>query len=187
MDSAEGVVEDGATVGAGCEIGPGAVVEDGAVLGSGVRIGRGALILSGTRLADGVEVGPYSILGKQPRAASSSTREVGPADSLVIGRESIIGSWCVIYAGSVFGDKCYVGDQAGIREACVFADAVLIGRMVAVESNVRVGARSRVMTGAYITGETTLGEDVFVGPMAITTNDRRLSLSAAAELKGPTI
>lgn len=180
-------VSDEATVGAGCTIGVNAFVEADTALGDGVVIGQGAVILSGTVLGDRVEVGPNCVLGKRPRAASSSTRDVEPAGALSIGDDCVLGASCVVYAGSSFSPRCYVGDQAGIRENCVFADEVLIGRMVSVEADVTVGARSRIMTGAYITGETTIEEDVFVGPMVVTTNDRYITMWKEPTFIGPTL
>jgi acetyltransferase-like isoleucine patch superfamily enzyme len=133
------------------------------------------------------EVGPNTVLGKRPRAAASSTRDVEEAGALVIGDDCVVGASCVVYAGSSFGPRCYIGDQAGIRENCVFEEEVLIGRMVSVEADVTVGARSRIMTGAYITGETTIEDDVFIGPMVVTTNDRYVTMWKEPEFKGPTI
>ncbi|MCG2796525.1 MAG: glycosyltransferase [Actinomycetia bacterium] len=37
-----------------------------------------------------------------------------------------------------------------------------------------IGARTRIHTGAYITGDVIIGEDVFVGPEACTANDRKI-------------
>ena len=176
-----------AEVGAGCHIGNNAVVEDGAVIGNGVTIGHGAVILSGTVLGDGCEVGSNSTLGKQPRAGAASTRSVAAVGPLRIGPGCVIGSSTVIYAGSSFESECYVGDLAGVRERCTLARAALVGRMVTMESRVTVGAGSRIMTGAYITGETTIAEGVFIGPKVVTTNDRNLDMSADAVFKGPTI
>jgi acetyltransferase-like isoleucine patch superfamily enzyme len=176
-----------AIVGPGCEIGLNAVVEDGAILGERVRIGYGTVVLGGTRIGDGVEVGPGTLLGKRPRAASSSTREVGPAGPLVIGPDSLIGAQCIIYSGNEFGHDCYVADQAWIRENCIFGAEVLIGQGVSVEADARIGARARIMTGAYITCETRIEEDVFLGPRVITTNDRYLNMWESPSLKGPTI
>jgi acetyltransferase-like isoleucine patch superfamily enzyme len=176
-----------AEVGANCRIGTGAVVEDGARLADGVTIGPGAVIMSGTSIGEGCEIGSNSTLGKKPRAAAASTRSVQPVGGLVIGNSCVIGSSCVIYAGNTFADECYVGDLAGIRERCALARAVLIGRMVSLEADATVGAGSRIMTGAYITGETTIEDDVFIGPKVITTNDRNLNMSEDAVFEGPTI
>lgn len=183
----DAIVGKDARLGEGCRIGRLAIIEDGAVLADDVIVGEGAVVLAGTELGAGVEIGPMCVIGKQPRAASSSTREVAPAGRLVIGAGSVVGASAVVYAGSEFGEECYVGDQAGVREGCSFADGVLIGRMVAVEAAVRIGPRSRIMTGAYITGETVIEDEVFVGPKAITTNDRYLSMWQKPVFEGPTI
>jgi acetyltransferase-like isoleucine patch superfamily enzyme len=180
-------VEKGASVGERCTIGTGAVIQEGAVIGDRVTIGCGAVILSGTRLGDCCEIGSNSTMGKQPRAAASSTRSVEAAGELVLGADCVVGSSCVIYAGTTFGDECYVGDLAGVREGCTLARAVLIGRMVTVESSVTVGEASRIMTGAYITGETTIEEGVFIGPRAVTTNDRYMTMWEKPVFKGPTV
>lgn len=176
-----------AEVGANCHIGTGAVIEDGATLADGVRVGHGAVILSGTHIGQGSEVGSNSTLGKRPRAGAASTRSVQPVGPLVIGPDCVIGSSCVIYGGTSFDAECYIGDLAGVRERCTLARAVLIGRMVSLEADVTVGANSRIMTGAYLTGETTIAEDVFIGPKVITTNDRYMAMWKQPVFKGPTV
>lgn len=168
----ENSISPDATVGSGCSFGHGVVVEGGAVLGDGVMLGHGVVVLSETELGERVEVGPMSVLGKKPRAAASSTREVSFCGPLVVGAGSIIGSSAVIYAGTTFEEGCYAGDLAGVRERCVFSAGVLLGRGAIVEAEVSIGARSRVQSGAYLTGEVTIEEDVFIGPRVITTNDR---------------
>src|SRR5450759_1765996 len=185
--AADYYVSKDAQIGAGCHIGNNAVIEDGAAIGQGVTIGHGAVILSGTVIGEGCEVGSNSTLGKQPRAAAASTRSVEAVSPLRIGPDCVVGSSCVIYAGSTFESECYVGDLAGIREQCALAKAALVGRMVTMESRVTVGACSRIMTGAYITGETTIEEGVFIGPKVVTTNDRNLDMSRDAIFKGPTV
>jgi acetyltransferase-like isoleucine patch superfamily enzyme len=176
-----------AEVGANCRIGTNAVIEDGATVADGVTIGPGAVIMSGTRIGEGCEIGSNSTLGKQPRAAAASTRTVQPAGELVIGPSCVIGSSCVIYGGASFDAECYVGDLAGVREKCTLARAVLIGRMVSLEADVSVGAGSRIMTGAYLTGETIIEDDVFIGPKVITTNDRYMAMWKQPVFAGPTV
>ncbi|HEY5530373.1 MAG TPA: DapH/DapD/GlmU-related protein [Candidatus Anoxymicrobiaceae bacterium] len=176
-----------ATIGSGCSFDEGVVVEAGAVLADGVALGHGAVVLSGTKLAEGVEVGPLTVLGKRPRAAASSTRPVSFEGPLEVGAGSVIGANAVVYAGTTFEEECFVGDLAGVRETCTFARGVLIGRAVIVESDVTIGARTRVQSGAYITGQVTLGSEVFFGPRAITTNDVYPLYHGEKSHTGPTV
>ena len=181
------IIGKDAIVGSGCDIGLNAIIEDGAILGEHVRVGYGTVVLGGTRISDGVEVGPGTLLGRRPRAAVSSTRGVGPVGALVIGPNSVIGAHCIIYSGNEFARDCYVGDQAWIRENCIFGAEVLIGQRVSVDADVRVGARSRIMSGAYIACDTSIEEDVFLGPKVLTTNERYLNMQENPSFEGPTI
>lgn len=180
-------VSDGADIGANCRFGRNVVVEEGASLGDGVDLSHGVVVLTGTRLGSGVEVGPNSVLGKVPRAALSSTREVHPGGPLRVGERCVIGACSVVYRGTELGMDCYLGDLSSIRESCVLEDGVLVGRQVIIESGVRIGSWSKIQTGAYITGETTIGEKVFIGPYAITTNDKYIGVLQVEELQGPSI
>ncbi|MDD5748890.1 MAG: DapH/DapD/GlmU-related protein [Actinomycetota bacterium] len=174
-----------ATVGLNCDFGLNCVIEDNAILGNGVVVGHGAVILSGAHVGDGVQIGANSILGKPPLSGISSTRPVSKWSSLEIGNGSVIGCSAVLHAGSFFGENSYVGDLAAVRENCSFGEAVIVGRLCSVEDSVSVGARARIQTGAYLTGETTIEEDVFVGPYVVTTNDKYLSLCPRPVFKGP--
>jgi len=183
----ESSISPGAAIGSRCSFGHGVVVEEGAVLADGVVLGHGAVVLKGTQLGAGVEVGPMSVLGKPPRAAASSTRAVSLKGPLSIGAGSVVGACAVVYAGTTFGEECFIGDGAGVRESCSFATGVLLGRAVMVEADVEAGARTRVQTGAYITGEVVLEEDVFIGPKVITTNDRYPTMKTSKTHRGPTV
>jgi acetyltransferase-like isoleucine patch superfamily enzyme len=183
----EANISPGASIGSGCVFGHGSVVEENAVIGDGVVLGHGALVLNGTHLGERVQVGPMSVLGKRPRAAASSTREVSFKGPLVIGAGSNVGACAVVYAGTTLGEDCFVGDLAGVRESCSFATGVLLGRAVMVEADVVIGARTRVQTGAYITGDVVLEDDVFIGPKVITTNDRYPTLKKEKIHRGPTV
>ena len=180
-------VSDEASVGRNCLFGHGVVVEAGARIGDGVVLGHHVVVLGSTSLGEGVEVGPSAVLGKEPRSAPSSARGSGRGGVLTVGAGSTIGASAVLHNGTEFEENCYVGDLAAVREGCHFSEGALIGRHACVEEDVRVGRRSRIMTGAYITGGTTVGEGVFVGPMVTTTNDRYMNMWKDKSYAGPTI
>jgi len=180
-------VSESAEVGRGCTFGRNVVVEEGASLGDGVVLGHGAVVLGGVSLGDGVEVGPCAVLGRQPKGGSSSVRTAGPGGPLLIGAGGTVGASAVIHAGTVFEEECYVGDLAAVREGCVFRRGALVGRLAAVEEECSVGERSRVMTGAYLTGGTVLADGVFIGPYVVTTNDRYMSMWKDKKYSAPVI
>jgi UDP-2-acetamido-3-amino-2,3-dideoxy-glucuronate N-acetyltransferase len=148
-----------------------------------------AVVYPGTELGEDVVIGDYAVVGKQPtlgRRSTASRDELGP---LVVGDGARILTAAVVFAGTTLGRGVIVGDQACVRERCLLADEVVIGRGSLVENDTTIGARTRVQANAYITAYCVLEEDVFIAPCVVTTNDnymgrteKRLGL-----LRGPTI
>jgi len=104
---------------------------------------------------------------------------------LVIGDNAVIRSGSIIYSDVVIGSGFKSGHNILIREETVIGDGTLIGTNVVVDGHCRIGNNVSVQTGAYITINTTLEDDVFMGPCSVTTNDK--FMLRGAELKGPHI
>jgi UDP-2-acetamido-3-amino-2,3-dideoxy-glucuronate N-acetyltransferase len=64
----------------------------------------------------------------------------------------------------------------------------VVGRGASVENDVRIGARVRMQTGAYVTAWSVVEDDVFIAPGVIFTNDPTAGRRPAdVELRGPTL
>ncbi|MCS6842935.1 MAG: acetyltransferase [Caldilineales bacterium] len=165
-------VDPTAELGEGCTVGHFAVVEAGARLGPGCAVEHHAVIHGGTQLGAGCRVEAHAVLGRRPRPAAASTVAVA-ADlpPLTVGDRTSVGAGAVIYAGATIGADCFIGDLAFVREEAVIGDRAVIGSHVTVENAVRIGPRTKVQTGAYITAWTTVEEDCFIAPCVVTTND----------------
>jgi acetyltransferase-like isoleucine patch superfamily enzyme len=75
-----------------------------------------------------------------------------------------------------------------VRERTSIGAASVVGRGVSVENDVRIGARVRLQTNAYITAWSVVEDDVFVAPGVITTNDPTAGRrEPGQELRGPTL
>jgi acetyltransferase-like isoleucine patch superfamily enzyme len=149
----------------------------GLVLGRDVRIGEGVLFGPGVVVYYGVEIGdgcviePGAVLGKAPRLArtSSASRETPPP--LRLGARVTVCTGAVVYAGATVGEDAIVGDGAGVRERAVIGERTVIGRASTIDNDVRIGDRVKVQTLVYVTAFSTVEDDVFIGPGAMTTND----------------
>jgi acetyltransferase-like isoleucine patch superfamily enzyme len=64
-----------------------------------------------------------------------------------------------------------IADQAHVRERTEIGVETVVGRAASVENDVRVGARVRMQTGAYITAWSLVEDDVFIAPGVMLTND----------------
>jgi acetyltransferase-like isoleucine patch superfamily enzyme len=147
-----------------------AVVYPGTVLGSDVRLGDGAVI------------------GKPPVLAATSSAAGEEPHPARLGDGVSVGAGAVVLAGAVIGDGCVVGDQAHVRERTSIGAGSVIGRGVSVENDVRMGARVRLQTNAYITAWSIVEDDVFVAPGVLTTNDPTAGRrQPGQELRGPSL
>lgn len=172
------------------KIGYFSVIMDNVKLGRGVTIGNNVTVYPHTVIEDNVTIGDNCIVGKYPKPAKTSTVKVdSDLPPLLIGKETIIGSAAVLYAGSVIGENCMVADLASVREKCRLGKYVLVGRGAALENGVNVGDYTKIQTGAYITAYTTIEERVFIAPMVTTTNDNFMGRTERRFkfVKGPTI
>ena len=101
---------------------------------------------------------------------------------------TVLGSDVRLGDGAVIGDGCVVGDQAHVRERTSIGAGSVIGRGVSVENDVRMGARVRLQTNAYITAWSIVEDDVFVAPGVLTTNDPTAGRrQPGQELRGPSL
>lgn len=149
-----------------------AYVEDGVFLGDDVEIGPFAVIYKGTTLGDGVRVGAHAVLGQIPSKGKTSTLRLSPdLPGLSVGAGTKIGVGTVVYAGTTVGPDCFIADGAQVRERCEIGERVIVGHAATVENDCKVGSRTKIQTGAYITAHSVLEEDVFIAPMVTTTND----------------
>jgi len=158
---------------------PTAVIEDGVTFGDGVEIGPFVVVYSGTSLGDGVRVGSHAVLGQRPVKAKSSTLKMTELPGLVIGTGTTIGVGAIVYTGTAVGRDCFFADGAQIRERCEIGDRVIVGHAATVENDCKVGSRTRLQTGSYITAHSVLEEDIFIAPMVTTTNDNYMGRTEA--------
>lgn len=126
-----------------------------------------------------VEIGRNSMLQDNIIIGSSDDRTVE------IGENAIIRSGSVIYSGVKIGKNLRTGHNILIRENTEIGDDVLIGTNSVIDGNCRIGSKVSVQTNGYITAYTVIEDNVFMGPCAVTTNDKYMAYGA--ELIGPVI
>jgi acetyltransferase-like isoleucine patch superfamily enzyme len=171
-------------------LGENVFVSDDVVLGRGVTIGNNVSVYPGVTIADDCTIFDGAVLGRPPLSAGNTTRPLPKRlGSLTLGPGTVVGANAVLYAGSRIGSRVLIGDLATIREGCELADQVVIGRSVLVMYETCLGARSRVVDGAILTGNMTIEPDVFIGPGVCSINDNAVYLKRFGlvpfEVRGP--
>jgi acetyltransferase-like isoleucine patch superfamily enzyme len=138
-------------------------------------------IYDGVVLGDHVEIHPGAVLGRQPKGIGATARPISYEKNVKIGERSQIGPHSVIYYDVKIGMNTLIGDGASIREQCVIGDHCVIARCVTLNYNVKVGDRTKVMDSTHITGNTEIGDDVFVSVLVSTANDSSFGINGYHE------
>jgi acetyltransferase-like isoleucine patch superfamily enzyme len=138
-----------------------------------------AILYESVDLGENATIGPWAVLGSPPAG--------DPGDLVLrVGRDAVIRSHSVIYAGSVIGDAFQTGHGTLIREHNEIGDRVSVGSHTVVEHHVRLADGVRIHTGAFIPEFSILEEGAWVGPHVVFTNaSYPLSPGAKSSLRGP--
>jgi len=91
---------------------------------------------------------------------------------LVLGAHARLRSGTVLYEGSTIGDHFATGHGVVIREENEIGDHVSVWSNSVVDYGCRIGSRVLLHTGVYLAQFTVLEDDVFLGPGAMTSNDK---------------
>jgi acetyltransferase-like isoleucine patch superfamily enzyme len=123
-------------------------------------------------LGEGVRVDETAIVGAVPR--DPNYREVA------IGKNSVIRSHTVIYAGVRAGDNLQTGHGAMIREDNLIGNSVSIGTNATLEAGNRIGDGTRIHSGCFLEN-VTVGKNVFIAPNVVFTDDPHPPCPACTE------
>ena len=182
------IVEQGATIAAGCSIGHFSVILSTAVIGEGTSIGSHCTI--GGTLGARNSVGPYTLVMKSviigdnnefvshvavgARAEDYVKRDNIPTGNVMIGNQNVFREFVTIHApegerGGEFdgttkiGDACYLMRGSHVGHDNVLGDRVTLACNTILAGYVRIGARANVGIGALVHQFTTIGSDTIVG------------------------
>lgn len=185
------VIDPSASVHATARIGAFTVVEGRVQIGPDCAIGHHVVIHEGTKIGAGVRIDDHAVIGKLPmRAARSAiTKSADALPPAAIGDACIVGTSAVIYAGATIGEKVLVADLATIREHVTVGAMTIVGRGVAIENKCTIGTRCKLETGSYVCALSEVGDDCFIAPEAVFTNDNFLGRTKERfkHHKGPTL
>jgi acetyltransferase-like isoleucine patch superfamily enzyme len=143
-------------------------------VGAGCRIGAYAVLCGGTTLGAGAQVEEHALVGRPERGYAVGHVHPGTGASTVLGREVIVRSGAVIYAGVTIGDGTLVGHHTLLRSLVTVGQETQLGHHLTVERASRIGAWVRCSPGSHITSSCVLADRVFLGAGVRTVNDREL-------------
>jgi acetyltransferase-like isoleucine patch superfamily enzyme len=176
------------SVGKNVTVGAYAVIEGQVRLGNNIKIHSHVVLTGLVEIEDNVEILPFAYIGRlASRSPTIKSQKEESVNLTKIGRGTVIGPHAILYAGCSLDEECLVGDAASIREKVMVGKRAIVGRHVTIGPNVKIGARSRIVDFAHITGETIIGEDVFISTHVCSANDNSFASVDNIVLKGQQI
>lgn len=151
-----------------------AIIEDGATLGAGCVIQAHAIIKRGTVLGDGVVVHPCAVLGGEPNFLKF---DPGTVSGVRIGAHTVIREHVTInrsiYPGqaTVVGARGYLMANAHVGHDCTVGDDVVLATNIMLGGHVDVGAFTFFGGGAGAHQFCRIGEGVMIAGLARITQD----------------
>jgi len=88
-----------------------------------------------------------------------------------IGSNCILRSGTVIYEDVTLGDWVETGHNVLIREGSTVGDRTRVGSSAQLDGTVKIGKRVSIQSNAYLPHLTVIGDDAFVAPNVVFTND----------------
>ena len=163
------IVEDGATLGEGVEVGPYARVGRDARLGPGVTVGQGAIVDGHTTVGERTQIYPYALVGMK----TQDLKYVEGSTSYVeIGARSVIREFATVHLGTKDGERTVIGNDCLIMAYCHAAHGVVIADHVIMSNNAQLAGDVHVDEYAIIGGMagthqfTHIGKHSMVGGMS---------------------
>jgi acetyltransferase-like isoleucine patch superfamily enzyme len=150
------------------------VVRKDVHIGNNVVIHPHVVIENGVFIEDGVEIFPGAYLGKEPKGAGTLARTPEFERTIHIGKNTSIGPHCVVFYDVTIGQNTLLGDGASIREKCKIGAFCIISRYVTINYNTTIGNRTKIMDLTHITGNSQIGDDVFISVLVGTVNDNAI-------------
>lgn len=133
-----------------------------------------------SRIGEGTYLGPGVIIG-HPGKHERDILKSGSWDAVkgaTLGRNCTIRAQTIVYSGATLGDEIQSGHRALIREDTTIGAKTMIGTGVVIEDQCRIGTQCSIQTNVYIPTLSVIEDNVFLGPCATLTNDKRMGRGA---------
>ena len=168
------IVEPGATIGEGVEIGPYSIIESDVVIGENTRIATHVLVKSGTRIGSGCSLHANCVIGDLPQYLGFDTSK---KTGVVVGDNCTFREGVTVHTSIYDGKNTIIGNgvllmvYSHVAHDCVLADNVVLTNNVMLAGHVEIGKNVYVGGGAAIHQFVRIGEGSMVGGIARVTKD----------------
>jgi UDP-N-acetylglucosamine acyltransferase len=161
---------------------PTAIIEDGAQLGADCEIHAHAIITRHAVLGDRVVVHPFAVVGGDPQYLKFDR---STASQVRIGAGSVIREHVTvnrsIHAGqaTVIGDNCFLMAGSHVAHDCVLGNNIVLANQSLIAGHVTIGDNTFIGGAAAVHQFVRIGEGVMIGGLSRITRDLAHNLLVA--------
>lgn len=138
-------------------------------IGKNVRIGDNTTIYNNVSIGDNTIITNNCIIGEPLNDYYYKDNYTNPQTK--IGKDSLIRSHSIIYAGSDFGDNFSTGHRVTIREFTKVGSNCMFGTNSDIQGFCEIGNYNRFHSFVNIGQKSKIGDFVFIYPFVVLTND----------------
>jgi UDP-N-acetylglucosamine acyltransferase len=136
------IVDPGADLGSGVEIGPFSIIEKDVVIGDNTWIGPHVVIRNHTTIGQDNKIFQFSSIGEQPQHQGYA----GEPTRLVIGDRNVVREYCTLNRGTAghlgetrIGDDNFIMAYVHIAHDCTLGDNIIFANGASLAGHVDVG------------------------------------------------
>ena len=129
------IVEDGAQLGEGVEIGPYASIAADVKLGARTIVQQGAIIRGHTTIGEDCQIFPYACIGMKTQDLKYKE---GSVSYVEIGNRTVIREFATVHLGTADGEKTIIGDDCLFMAYCHAAHGCVLGNHVICSNSVQL-------------------------------------------------
>lgn len=140
-----------------------------AIIGKNVKIGDNTVVYDNVEIGDNTIIANDCIIGEPLGAYYTNDDYQNP--KTIIGKDSLIRSHTIIYAGNVFGEDFSTGHRVTIRENNEFGKGCRIGTLSDIQGYSIFGDYCWLHSNVHIGQKSKIANFVFIYPYVVFTND----------------
>ena len=163
------VIGKNVSLGENITLGYNVIIEDNVCIGDNCYIDSNTIIRSEVKLGENSFIGANCIVGEYWMDFCFDRKK--HPHPLAIGKDALIRSGSIIYAGSEIGDGFQTGHQVTIREKSKIGNHVSVGTLSDIQGNCTIGNYVRMHSNVHIGQLSVVDDFVWIFPYVVLTND----------------
>lgn len=159
------IIEKGALLGHGVEVGPFSFIGPEVVVGDGTIVRSHVVLEGAVRIGRNNNIGHGSIIGGAPQDLGFAP---DTKSGIEIGDSNVIREYCTIHRGTAEGSSTVVGNENFLMAGAHLGHNCQIGNNVIIANNCLLGGYVRVADRAFLGGGSAFHQYVRIGRLVIT-------------------